>query len=143
MTHDVKEELYPHYHYKWTKHTHITKVLFLSKLVNIQLCISTHDKECIKLQKRQRPCSIILKCVVGHGHTKMNATTFVTSACGIIYFRIKFWIVHVAVVLGFMFYSSSTWFFMYAKGNNTDHDRSFLRLVCVFSISLILTLTLN
>ena len=84
-------------------HTHIKKVLFLSKLVNIQLCISTHDKECIKLQKRQRPCSIILKCVVGHGHTKMNATTFVTSACGIIYLRIKFWIVHVAVVLGFMF----------------------------------------
>ena len=110
MTHDVKEELYPHYHYKWTKHTHITKVLFLSKLVNIQLCISTHDKECIKLQKRQRPCSIILKCVVGHGHTKMNATTFVTSACGITYFGIKFCMccccvgvyVFEAAVLGFL-----------------------------------------
>ena len=101
LTHDVKKELFAHYHYKWT-----TQNLLLSKLVNIQLCISTHDKECIKLHKHSKGLVVsILSQMRGRSDTRREwmygneRRRNFTSACRVLNcFKVEYvWIKHVYV----------------------------------------------
>lgn len=97
-----RKELFAHYHYKWT-----TQNLLLSKLVNIQLCISTHDKECIKLHKHSKGLVVsILSQMRGRSDTRREwmyeneRRRKFTSACRILNcFKVEYvWIEHVDVL---------------------------------------------
>ena len=114
-----RKELFAHYHYKWT-----TQNLLLSKLVNIQLCISTHDKECIKLHKYSKGLVVsIWSQMRGRSDTRRewmyeNARRRkFTSACRILNcFKVEYvWIEHVDVcwvMCMVIFLHCIFWFFM-------------------------------
>ena len=144
-----RKELFAHYHYKWT-----TQNLLLSKLVNIQLCISTHDKECIKLHKHSKGLVVsIWSQMRGRSDTRREwmyeneRRRKFTSACRILNcFKVEYvWIEHVDVlghVYGNNFALHILVFYVSAE-NNFDHDNAFLRLISVLPTSPVLPLILH